>query len=543
MDFLREVSKMLLDFSGCDTVELRVMERNKYYRCETTHSPKRPFRSEIKPCVKNEDGELIPGSQDDSDLEQLCKDVFRGRFDPSLPFFTRRGSFWTEDAGKPFVFRKKTDERSRVRSLHTGGECTSLAIIPIAVDNQNIGLLQLKSKQLGYFTNDEVEFYEGIAQTLGIALTHRSAQVRLRERIKELTCLYGIAQVAAKLDISLEEILQGIVELLPPAWLYPDIASARIILDEHSYSTPNFQEGAHKQTADIVVGRQRRGVVELIYAREKPDIDEGPFLKEERKLIDTIAREVALVIERRKAEEDKSRLQDQLRHADRLATIGQLSAGVAHELNEPLGNILGFAQLAKKCPGLPKQAEQDIEKMITASLYAREVIKKLMVFARQMPPRKTKVNLNQIVEDGLYFLESRFAKEGVELVRSLSPDLPDITADPAQLQQVLVNLVVNAVQAMPGGGRLTIQTLASEGHVSLIVEDTGIGMGEEVKKQIFMPFFTTKEVGQGTGLGLPVVHGIVTSHGGSIKVESEVSHGTWFEIELPVTELQNLEDN
>jgi signal transduction histidine kinase len=226
-----------------------------------------------------------------------------------------------------------------------------------------------------------------------------------------------------------------------------------------------------------------------------------------------------------------------------LATIGQLAAGVAHELNEPLGNILGFAQLAKKCPGLPNQAEQDIGKILSASLNAREVIKKMLVFARQIPPQKKEVHLNQVVEEGLSFLESRCAREGIEMVRSLHPDLPEISADPVQLNQVLVNLVLNALQAMPTGGRLTVKTQMGRDHISLIVEDTGIGMSKKVMKQIFTPFFTTKDVGQGTGLGLPVVHGIITSHGGSIQVESKVGGGTRFEIQLPVEELSENEEN
>ncbi|KPL01372.1 MAG: hypothetical protein AMJ91_00050 [candidate division Zixibacteria bacterium SM23_73_3] len=374
-------------------------------------------------------------------------------------------------------------------------------------------------------------------------MVHRRVQVALRERIKELTCLYGIAQLSARTAISLEELLQGIVELIPPAWLYPEVASARIILDECHYTTPGFQEKRLMQTTEIVVRGQPRGVVQVTYAEEMPELDEGPFLKEERSLIDAIAREVAIIIERRQAEEEKSKLQDQLRHADRLATIGQLAAGVAHELNEPLSHTLGFAQLAQKCPELPKQAEVDIEKAVIASMHAREVVKKLMLFARPMPPKKTQVNLNQLVEEGLYFLESRCDKEGIELVRSLSPDLPEITADPAQLTQVLVNLIVNAVQAMPEGGRLMVQTLAGERHISLFVEDTGVGMSEEVIKKIFIPFFTTKDVNQGTGLGLPVVHGIITSHGGSIKVDSKVGRGTRFEVKLPLTGAPDVEES
>ncbi len=541
IDFVREVSKMLLDFSGCDAVELRLKRHDKCYRSEITRDLKRPFRFEIMPCAQDKNGKIVPCSEDDSGLEKLCREIVQKHFDPSLPFFTKNGSFFTNNAKNPLSFWPKGSEQSGGPGLLIGGDYRSLALIPVVMDDENIGLLQLKSKQKDSFTQEEIEFYEGVAQTFGVALALRSAQVALRERVKELTCLYGIAQLVERPGISLEEILQSIVKLLPPAWLYPEIASGRIDLDGCSYTTPGFREGRHKQTANIVVKGEKRGFVEVAYAAEKPELDEGPFLREERSLIDTIAREVAIIIERRQAEEDKSKLQDQLRHADRLATIGQLASGVAHELNEPLGNILGFVQLAKRCPGLPKQAEQDIEKAVVSSLHAREVVKKLMLFARRMPPKKIQVNLNQLVEEGLYFLESRCAKEGIELVRLLSPDLPEITADPGQLTQVLVNLIVNAIQAMPEGGRLTVQTLTGKGYVSLIVEDTGMGMSEEVKKNIFIPFFTTKEVDLGTGLGLSVVHGIVTSHGGSIKVDSKLGRGTRFEVKIPLTGAPDVE--
>jgi len=368
--------------------------------------------------------------------------------------------------------------------------------------------------------------------------TLRENEHALQERVKELTCLYSLAKLIERPEISLEEILEGIAKLLPPAWLYPEIAAARITLDEHSYSTPNFRDEEQKQSADIVVAGELRGSVEVVYLKKTLELDEGPFLREERSLIDAIAREVALIVERKQTEEDKERLQEQLRHADRLATIGQLSAGIAHELNEPIGSILGFAQLVKKYPELSEQTIQDIEKITKASLHAREIVKKLMLFARQMPPQKIRVNLNHVIEEGLYFLESRCVKEGIKVARSLSPNLPEIIADSAQMTQVLVNIAVNAIQAMPGGGKLTIRTNASDRFVSLIVEDTGVGMSKKVVKQVFLPFFTTKDVGQGTGLGLPVVHGIVTSHGGSINVDSKVGQGTKFEIQFPIAEPQ-----
>ena len=157
-----------------------------------------------------------------------------------------------------------------------------------------------------------------------------------------------------------------------------------------------------------------------------------------------------------------------------------------------------------------------------------------MLFARQMPPKKTRVDLNRLVQEALELLAIRSSRKGIELVRDLAPTLPELTADPSQLRQVIVNLAVNASQAMPDGGRLVLRTLSRDERVLLVVEDEGVGMSDDVKRQIFVPFFTTKDVGEGTGLGLSVVHGIVVSHGGSIRVENRPGGGTMFEVELPI---------
>jgi len=529
IDFLRKVSNALMESSDCDAVEFRLREPDLYYRWEASRHPKRRCRLEILPHAENgratRERCVSPGQ---SDLERLCRDVLGGRIEPSLPFFTRQGSFWTSDTRKPLRL-------GRAASIVLGGLYRSLALIRFTVDDRRVGLLKLESLEAHHFTRHKVQSYEGFAQILGLAIANRRVQWAVRERVKELTCLYGIARVAQKPGSSMDEILQGIVELLPRAWQHPDIASARILVGRCAYTTPGFKEGPYRQAADILVNGTRGGTVEVFYTRKKMGFAEGPFLKEEQSLIDTVAREVSLTLERREAEEHKSNLQEQLRHADRLATIGQLAAGVAHELNEPLANILGFAQLANKASGLPATVASDLDRIVKTSLHARQIIQKLLVFARQMPLRRTQVNLNQIVEDGLHFLESQCAKAGIELVRSLTPGLPDISGDPSQLQQVLVNLVVNAVQASSTGGTLTIETHRGEDYVSFAVADTGSGMTEEVKRKIFTPFFTTKAADQGTGLGLAVVHGIVTSHQGRIQVDSQPGRGSRFEVQLSLS--------
>jgi signal transduction histidine kinase len=248
-----------------------------------------------------------------------------------------------------------------------------------------------------------------------------------------------------------------------------------------------------------------------------------------------VAGELTLVIEAREVEEQRSSLEDQLRHADRLATIGQLAAGVAHELNEPLVTVLGCAQLSRKTPGLPEQAKADYERIIAASLHARDVISKLKLFARRAPARKEESDLNEVVRDGLALLEEHVEKSGITLEARLDSELPTVVADRGQLHQVLINLIVNALQATEPGGRITVRTMPGEAAIVLVVQDTGSGMAEETLKHIFTPFFTTKEVDEGTGLGLSVVHGIVSAHGGTIQVKSRVGAGSRFEVRLPVT--------
>lgn len=360
-----------------------------------------------------------------------------------------------------------------------------------------------------------------------------TTEIALRERVKELACLYGISELALQDNFPINKILNNVLRLIPPAWQYPEYTVAKIILDDNSFESTGFQNTPFRQSENIVINGQFRGSIEVIYLKSMPEADEGSFLKEERKLLQAIARKLALIIDRRETLEEKQKLYEQIRHADRLATIGELTAGIAHEINEPLGSILGFAQLILKDKNLSEQVKSDLEKIIKSSLNAREIIKKLLYFSHQMPQRFENVDLNSIIKDTMYFLEPQCSKANVTADYSLSKNLPLISADAIQLNQVIVNLVVNAIQAMPNGGKLTISTSFNSESVILIIEDNGTGMSENIKQNIFKPFFTTKEINKGTGLGLSVVHGIITSHKGTIEVQSAENKGTKFEIKLP----------
>jgi two-component system NtrC family sensor kinase len=438
-----------------------------------------------------------------------------------------------------------------IEPASSNSNCLNQAVlIPFEIDVHNQGVLRLAGPELDASNASKVESYEDLAQLLGVAISNRRARAALMERVKELDCMYRIAHIAAEPNVGLNDMLQQIVELLPVALQYPRLATARITLGQNSFCSAGFETGPYRLSADVTGRGEMRAKVEVFYRETGPhtfdDIQllaEEPFLDEERHLIVGVARELNSIIEHKQAEEEKLQLQTQVRRADRLVTIGQLAAGVAHELNEPLGNILGFAQLANKAPNLTDQTRSDIEKIEKASLYAREIIRKLMFFSRQAPARKVDVDLRNVIEDSLSLLKTRCDTAGIKVVLELESSLGLIHGDPSQLQQVLVNLAVNAIQAMPAGGALTIRTLQEANSQCMIVEDTGCGIAPGDIKNVFLPFFTTKEVGEGTGLGLSVVHGIVTSHGGSVSVESELDSGTRFKVRLPAKVNLNLKSN
>ncbi|MBN1211858.1 MAG: hypothetical protein JXA92_04715 [candidate division Zixibacteria bacterium] len=533
-DFIFEISKLFLKFLKCDRVELWLNENRQCSRYVTDIRDAEFFNHQITTgCLD------IEGCTDDdleklSDYEKLCNELYDEKLEKYLPFISKRGSLLTGDFVETLKAWKRQAGVRRWANVDYNEKYRSVVIISLSCLKEKLGLLILKSDRFDFFLRKNIEQYEEIARDFSYALVNHQAQVDLRERLKELRCMYSIAHLATMPRMSLDAILLKIVELLPPAWQYPEIAAARIVFDGFEYTSSGFKNVPAKQVADITVGGKKQGHIEVVYLDDAPNHDEGPFLKAERRLLNTVASEISLLITKKQSEEEHERLHSQLMHADRLATLGQVAAGVAHELNEPLGNILGFAQLAMKSPDVPSQGIKDLEKIVAASLHSREVIKKLLLFARQVPSHKEPVNLNDIVSNGLYFLESHCTTAGIELVRSLSPNLPAFFGDSSQIHQVLVNLVVNAMQAMPDGGTLTIRTAFDEKFVYLTVQDTGEGMDEKLLKKIFLPFFTTKDINNGTGLGLAVLDDIVTAHHGTVDVQSKKGEGALFKLCFPL---------
>jgi two-component system NtrC family sensor kinase len=240
---------------------------------------------------------------------------------------------------------------------------------------------------------------------------------------------------------------------------------------------------------------------------------------------------------KKRDEQLKAFAQNRIMESERLAMIGQLAAGVAHELNNPLQGIVAYSHLL-----LEKVSDEDpmrgsLEKIVTQADRSKDIIRGLLDFSRQTKPQKMPSNVNHILLECLSLVEKQPLFHNIEIEKDFVGTLPLISIDPSQIQQVFMNMIINAAEAMEGNGRLILETRFDplDNCVDVIFTDTGHGIREEDMQSLFDPFFTTKEVGHGTGLGLAISYGIVRKHRGAIAVESEAGKGTTFIISLPVT--------
>ncbi len=301
---------------------------------------------------------------------------------------------------------------------------------------------------------------------------------------------------------------------------------------DHILSLNNFRHfGAYPTQDRVELTGMRKDGSEFPFEIQLSSVEmlEGPFVMA---LITDIS--------------ERKKLESRIRRIEKLEAIGQLAGGIAHDFNNVLAGIIGLSELSLRKMEEKHPARENLKLIINKAESAADLVRKLLMFSRQQKITPRPINLNQVVLSNQKLLQ-RYLGEDIHLIIRLSDDLNLIHGDPSAMDQIITNLCINARDAMPDGGELTIQTrnvrfddstndLPAGNYVQLIISDTGIGMSEEVQKHIFEPFFTTKELGQGTGLGLATVYGLVKQHDGSIQFNSQLGEGTIFRIYFPAIE-------
>lgn len=350
----------------------------------------------------------------------------------------------------------------------------------------------------------------------------------LKERIKELTCLYEVSSIIVNVDFEqLDETFQAISKSLKKGFQFPE--QTRIFIETNNYSSPALLPGSDiNLNSPILIFNKPAGHI-IAYL----DDNKSSFLKEEKQLLDNVALKIGTLLERKEILENEVSLKRQMERADRLSILGEITAGIAHELNTPLANILGFSELLKDELSDEHVISRDVDKIIENTIFSREVVKKLMFFACEMPQEMKQVNIVPNIKSALNLLDASFKKSKIRYELNIKDEELFLKADTIQLTQIIFNLVINAIYFSPENGLVNIEVSESKDHIILKISDEGPGFPEEAMEKVFQPFFTTKPTGEGSGLGLSVVHGIVTSHKGTITAKNRKDKGAIFTVQLP----------
>jgi PAS domain S-box-containing protein len=488
--------------------------------------------------------------------------------------------------------------------------------------------------------------------------TLRKTAHELGKRVKELNCLYGISRLGQRGRLSLGEMLQGVVDLIPSAWQYPEITCARIILKDKEFRTNNFNETIWKLASDIIVHDEPSGTLEVFYLGEKPQSDEGPFLREERSLINAIAERLGRITERKQAEEavqksekrfrelvensligisiiqgdqvvyqnpeqerllgplprpskltevesihpddvDKVKefyknitsgniqiqemefrfypsdeagnrldmkwvncrassieyrgedatlinmmdvtlakeLENFLRIQDKMSSLGRVAAGIAHEIRNPLSGINIYLNTLEKMYDREDSLEkvkQILNQLQSASSKIESVVRRVMDFSKPSEPKFVLTDINQPIEEAINLSSVTMRKRGIKIEKALAEDLTPCRADPNLIEQVILNLITNAAEAMKkvdGVKKIEVASSMENDRIIVRISDSGPGVPLYLRDKIFDPFYTTKN--GSTGIGLSLSHRIVTDHGGSLDVSESRLGGAEFTIEIP----------
>lgn len=350
----------------------------------------------------------------------------------------------------------------------------------------------------------------------------------LKERVKELSCLYALSKVSQQLEVGLDQQINKMIAIIPQGWQYPDHLEVSLVYNHKQYGADLLSKGIEDQ---IIVGKKKGGDIAVGY-KNLPD-EFNTFLKEEKQLLHQICLEVGNVISRHEQIKQDQFLKEKMQREDRLHILSELTAGVAHELNTPLGNIMGYAEILKKTI-TDKSKKADAEKIVKSALSAREIVKKLMYFSCEMPINFKPVNINDLILETCNLLSLQFKKANNRIVTEFDKNAKEVRGDNMQLTQVFINILVNAKDASASGQNIYVKTVQKNNSIEIEIKDNGEGIKDKDLEQLFKPFYTTKK--QGTGLGLSVVHGIILSHNGTINVTSNDKTGTVFKITFPTLE-------
>jgi len=403
--------------------------------------------------------------------------------------------------------------------------------------NRVLGTFAIYHRQPAAPSEEQVKLIKYVADATALAVERKQSEKALRKSEEKLQRMFdsvGFGIAVNDLNGIISDVNEGLIRMLgynSKGELLGKSHFELIPQRYHSEIRARMEEGLERESLGQMCNNIARAdgseFPAEISATVLKDASNNPtgFI--------TIIRDVT---QRKQAEEREKQLQQELNLAGHLASIGEMASGVAHEINNPLTGVIGFTQLLMN-RDIPDDIREDLEVINKEAQRVAEIVSGLLAFAHQHKPGREQIDINQLILEVLKLRSHNMQVDNIQAVTHLAPDLPQTTADGNQLQQVFVNIILNAEKAMikeNGGGQLSIKREQVDDIIRISLADDGPGISKENLDKIFNPFFTTSEAGQGTGLGLSICHGIITQHNGRIYAESELGKGATFIVELPL---------
>jgi len=588
-NIISEIIDIIKPITGCEAIAVRLKDNGDYPYFVTQGFPDSFVEKERSLCSRDNKGEVLMGQNGKPFLECMCGNIITGRVDSSKPFFTSGGSFWSNSTSDLLAQTTDMDRQARPRNFCNIMGYESVALVPLKSDNETIGLMQLNDHSPNKFTLNLISYLEGIGASIGIALKRKRHEDEIQAQ-KEQLLANNEELIAAEQELKaaeeelhqqLDDLTRSQEELFQSKQQFQLLADnapdAIFIQINGKYAYVNkaclsiYGAGRSEQLIDRpVIERIHPDFHEMVNSRimeinrkgNKVPTVEYKHLKMDGTPVDVEVSAVpfeykgdkgALVFMRDVTERRK--IEQELRHSQKIEAIGLLAGGVAHDFNNMLAGIIGNAELlAMKVSG-DKMLSTYVNNIANAADHAASLTKQLLTFARKGHTIIAPVDVHHLIKDVANILVNTIDRR-IMVNNQLEALSSFVSGDSSQLENMLLNLGVNARDAMPEGGLLTFATkeeildqefIAKHGYqikpgkyMRISVSDTGCGMDEKTKEKLWEPFFTTKEPGKGTGLGLASVYGIVMNHNGAVGVYSELGKGTVFNIYLPLVEAENV---
>lgn len=547
-NLIHRIIMLIKKHTGIEAIGLRLQSDKDYPYYETNGFPDYFAKDESFLCARDKNNEIIRDAAGNPSWKCMCGNVIKGRINSSLPFFTRAGSFWSNNISELLASTSYEDRRTAaINKCHSEGY-ESVALIPLRSGDEIIGLLQLNDKRANVLTSDMMDFFENIGASIGVAVQRLKTEEALRESENKLRILFeqaavGVVQIESItgrfarvnqyfcdiLGYSREEMLSRSFQTIThPDDLEKSIRKMKLLADGEIDEFSLEKRSIHKNNSivwiNITVKRMQFW---------------GGTTNYQIAIIQDIT--------------ERKKMEAHVAQAQKMEAIGTLAGGIAHDFNNILGTIMGYAGMAKE--ELPEGSitHECIDQIFKASYRAKFLVQQILAFSRHAEVDRKPLLIVPIIKEVVKFLRHALPAT-IHIKQAINVKNELVLADPTQIHQILMNLCMNAGHAMrENGGNLTIsldqieisgnnppgyESFAAGVYLKLKVTDTGHGIAPSVQNQIFDPFFTTKKKGEGTGMGLAVVHGIVKSYGGHISVASKEGTGTTFTVYLPAISQQ-----